>query len=133
MRPTRNLREIRSNPSPLAYVKKRKSPTAFSLFFKMYNNILKEEFPTSTPQEIMKKAGERWRASTPSLKNLFIMYASERQKMQNYDSAHPPPSFVNVFDTNKKEEEEGNLKDCHHPVDVDACFDLYVRPDSYIP
>src|SRR5688572_10014558 len=112
MRPIHNFRKIRSSQS--AYIKKRKPPNGFSFFFKMYKNMLKEAFPTLSPQDIMKKAGERWRASPPYLKNSFIMYANESRTMQNYDLAQPtvpcPSSTIMINSSIEEENESARLE-----------------------
>lgn len=123
MRSSRNnLRGIRSNHSSASYTKKKKSPNGFSIFFSMYKDILKKDFPTLSPQEIMKKAGERWRVSPPQLKNSFIMYASKKKTIQNYDSAQLPPSsvnYINIFEENAED------------VGVELLFNELIRSDSY--
>ncbi|GET50516.1 uncharacterized protein OCT59_001766 [Rhizophagus irregularis] len=87
----------------------------------MYRNFLKKEFPTLTPQEIMRKAGERWRASPPKLKNSFILHATKERAMQNYHSAQLPPSsvnYINIF--------EENAEDA-----IEILFNEIISSDSY--
>ncbi|CAB4481830.1 unnamed protein product [Rhizophagus irregularis] len=87
----------------------------------MYRNLLKKDFPTLTSQEIMKKAGERWKASPPKLKNKFILHAAKERAMQNYNSAQLPPSsvnYINIF--------EENAEDA-----IEILFDEIISSDSY--
>lgn len=92
----------------------------------MYKTILKEESPTLSPQDIMKKAGERWRTSSPYLKNSFIMYAADKRTIQNYDSAQPtlPYASTIMINSSVKEDGESSLK---------KLFDDFINFESYTP
>ncbi|GBB94149.1 hypothetical protein RclHR1_00230027 [Rhizophagus clarus] len=119
-----NLREIRANPSTstctAAGIKKKKPPNGFSFYYKMYKNDLMKEFPSYKPCMILKKASERWEIAPPVLKNGFLKYADEENKLRNYDPPHapqPPPNLTKVLNLREEEDEK---------------FHEFIKPDSYL-
>ncbi|PKK72656.1 hypothetical protein RhiirC2_373644, partial [Rhizophagus irregularis] len=100
---------------------KRKSPNGFSIFFKLYRNILKNQHPTFTPQQIMREAGAFWRSLSNELKNSFIIYARDESALMTYDSKETKPAII-MFDRDDRDDNTA----------IERLFDEIICGDAYI-
>jgi hypothetical protein len=100
----------------------------------MYFKDLRNEFPKSTQQELMRIAGKRWRQTPSQLKNSFTMYADEEKAIR--DSARsipslpqPPPLYIH--NSREEEEEREEEKKNQKEMDEDDPFYKYINKNSY--